>query len=372
MSPRPREHIARMQPYEWEAMASDVAAAAGIPETEVVRFDTNTAPWPPVAWERTVLDLPRLPANEYPHPSNEPLRSALARRFGVAPEQVVVTCGADEALFLIASAYLGPGRSAVVADPTFSMFRVVTESVGSSLRKVPVDEQWDMPLGATLEAVREPDVGAVWLCSPNNPTGRLLSAEFVSAVLAEAQGAVVAVDEAYAEISGSSLQELVLGAPNAVLVRTFSKGYGLAGARVGYLVGALELTQAIELVRLPQNMTAFGIAAACRALDDQAGLAARVQTIVSERHRLEAELQKRGWELVPSAANFVLGRPLQPAAEVSTWLQAGGLIVRSYPGHPRLNDWLRLTVRAPEEDDRLLARLDAMSAPHPPARGSSV
>src|SRR5438128_6616934 len=111
-------------------MSSDVAAAAGSAESDVIRFDTNTSSWPPVAWERTVLDLARLPANEYPHPSNEPLRSTLARRFDVPADQLVITCGADEALFLLASAYLGPGRSAVVANPTFSMFRVVTESVG--------------------------------------------------------------------------------------------------------------------------------------------------------------------------------------------------------------------------------------------------
>src|SRR5215216_5589839 len=138
MPPRPREHIARITPYEWEAMASDVAAAAGIPESEVVRFDTNTSPWPPVAWEQTVFDVPRLPVNEYPHPSNEPLRSSLAARLGVTPEQVVITCGADEALFLVASVYLGPERMAVVIDPSFSMFRVVSEAVGASMLKVPV------------------------------------------------------------------------------------------------------------------------------------------------------------------------------------------------------------------------------------------
>src|ERR671935_3116964 len=110
MAPHPREHIARLEPYEWEAMASDVARAAGIAESEVVRFDTNTSAWPPVAWEQTVLDAPRLPANEYPHPSNEPLRSALAASLGVAPDQVVVTSGADEALLLIAEVFLGPGR----------------------------------------------------------------------------------------------------------------------------------------------------------------------------------------------------------------------------------------------------------------------
>src|SRR3979490_181092 len=124
MTLRPREHIARLDPYEWEAMASDVARAAGIAESEVVRFDTNTTAWPPVAWELTVLEAPRLAANEYPHASNEPLRSALARQLGVPPEQVVVTSGADEALSLLATVYLGPERTAIIPDPSFSMFRV--------------------------------------------------------------------------------------------------------------------------------------------------------------------------------------------------------------------------------------------------------
>jgi histidinol-phosphate aminotransferase len=200
----------------------------------------------------------------------------------------------------------------------------------------------------------------VWLCSPNNPTGRLLSSETVGAIVQAAPDVVVVVDEAYAEISGESLAPLILGASNGVLVRTFSKGYGLAGARVGYLVGQPELTRTIESIRLPQNMTAFGIAAACRAFEDQAGLTERVTAIVGERQRLGSELRRRGWELVPSSANFLLGRPPQPAAEVAAWLQAAGLVVRSYAGHPRLDNWLRVTVRAPEEDDRLLRRLDAL------------
>jgi histidinol-phosphate aminotransferase len=125
------------------------------------------------------------------------------------------------------------------------------------------------------------------------------------------------------------------------------------------VVTSLEVARALETLRLPQNMTAFGIAAACRALADQAGLDQRVATIVAERTRLETELIRRNWRLVPSAANFVLASPPGSAVDVAAWLQGAGLIVRSYPSHPRLKDWLRVTVRAPEEDDRLLRRLDA-------------
>jgi histidinol-phosphate aminotransferase len=198
-----------------------------------------------------------------------------------------------------------------------------------------------------------------WLCSPSNPTGRLLDAGLVREVLAAAPDVLVCMDEAYYEISGQSLAPLVLSYPNAVLVRTFSKGYGLAGARVGYLVGQREVMQTIESVRLPQNMTAFGIAAACRALADQDGLAARVRAIVLERERLASALGARGWQLVPSTGNFFLARPPDgQAVEAADWLQGAGLIVRSYAGHARLNDWLRIAVRSPDEDDRLLRRLD--------------
>ncbi|GAC1316363.1 MAG: histidinol-phosphate transaminase [Chloroflexota bacterium] len=342
-------------------MASDVARAAGIAESDVIRFDTNTSAWPPVAWERTVVDAPRLAANEYPHPSNEPLRSALADTLRVAPEQIVVTCGADEALALIAQAYLGPGTAAVAADPTFSMFRVVSEAVGAEIVKVPVDQNWDLPLEALMAAARQPRVRVVWLCSPNNPTGRSLDAEFVSTVLAAFPDVAVVLDEAYSEISGRTLAGLVLRAPNGVLVRTFSKGYGLAGARVGYLVSSTDVTSTIEALRLPQNMTAFGIAAAGRALADQDGLKERVADITAERARLTRALQERGWEVVPSDGNFILAHPPLSAADLAAWLQAGGLIVRSYAGHARLHEWLRMTVRAPQEDDRLLKRIDAFS-----------
>ncbi len=362
MPVEPRPHLQRLTPYEWEASASDIARAAGIPEQAVVRFDTNTTPWPPVAWEQTVLDLARLPVNEYPHPSNEPLRSALAERLAVEPERVVVTSGADEALSLVASVFLGPGSRAVAADPTFSMFRVVTETVGAELLGVPVDDGWDLPREGLLAAVEQPDVRVVWLCSPNNPTGRALPADLVEDVLSRVRDALVVVDEAYAEIAGHTLAPLLQRHDHMVLVRTFSKGYGLAGARVGYLASSRDITRAIDAVRLPQNISAFGIAAASRALADQAGLEARVAALRSERQRLALALEARGWHVVPSEANFLLTRPAVDAPRLSQWLQAAGLVVRSYGGHPRLDGWLRIGVRSPEEDDRLLGRVDELDA----------
>lgn len=359
MLPLPVPHVNRLTPYEWEASAAEVAAEAGLDAREVVRFDTNTAPWPPVAWEETVLELPRLPVNEYPHPSNEPLRSALSARLQLTPERVVVTNGADEALALTASVFLGPGRRAVTLTPTFSMFRVVTEVVGAELVSVPLDDDWQVAREPLLDAVREDAVSVVWLCSPNNPTGQLLSAALVEAVAEAAPRALVVLDEAYHEIAGVTLAPLLADFPNLLLVRTFSKGYGLAGARVGYAAGDPSIVALLDAVRLPQNLSAFGIAAAYAALHDQAGLEARVAAIRDERARLQTALVERGWQVVPSHANFLLARPPVPAGELGHWLQGAGLVARTYPHNPRLTSYLRLTVRSPEENARLLARLDS-------------
>jgi histidinol-phosphate aminotransferase len=357
--PQPISPVRRLVSYEWEASSAAVAAAAGIPESEVIRFDTNTAPWPPVAWEETVLDLPRLPVNEYPHPSNEPLRSAIATRLGVDVSQVIITAGADQGLYLVGGVFLEPGTKAVMADPSFAMFRVASERYGAEMVRVPVDERWDLPLGPLLDALGQPGVKLAWLCSPNNPTGRLIPEATVVAAAQAAPDVVLVLDEAYYEIAGVTLAHLLARFDNLVLLRTFSKGYGLAGARIGYLVGPPEIIAWVETTREPQNLSVMSMAAAYHALRDQAGLDARVAMIRAERARLEAELGRRGWDLVPSQGNFLLGRPPLDAAALHTWLQDGGLVLRSYRGHPRLNDWFRLTVRAPEENSRLLARLDA-------------
>jgi histidinol-phosphate aminotransferase len=185
----------------------------------------------------------------------------------------------------------------------------------------------------------------------------LLDAKLVEAVADAVPHSLVVVDEAYYEIAGRSVLPMALRKANVAVIRTFSKGYGLAGARVGYVIGQPQVTQALEKVRPPQNLTTFSVAAACRALADQDGLAARVESIRAERDRLEAELKRRGWQVVPSVGNFLLASPPRSASDVAKWLQGAGLIVRSYPAHPRLKDWLRITVRSPEEDDRLLARL---------------
>ena len=176
-------------------------------------------------------------------------------RLGVTPDQVVVTSGADEALFLVASVCLGPERTAIIPDPVSPCSELVSEAVGGRVVKLPLGRRTaDVPRRSLLEAVRDPSVGVVWLCNPNNPTGRLLHADVLEAVLEAAPDAIVALDEAYHEISGHSLAPMLLyAAIERRAHRTFSKGLRTRLARVRYLVGHRTRPRAVESVRLPQN-----------------------------------------------------------------------------------------------------------------------
>ena len=184
-----------------------------------------------------------------------------------------MTCGADEALFLVASAYLGPGRVGVVADPSFSMFRVVSEGVGGSLVTVAVDADWHLPLEPRAAGCPRPERRRrVAVQSEQSHRTRACRRLRAHGARRSCRTWRSPSTRRTAEISGDTPSPTTCSERRtAILIRTFSKGYGLAGARVGYVVTSEESRATLETLRLPQNMTAFGIAAACRALEDQAG-----------------------------------------------------------------------------------------------------
>ena len=337
-----------MQPYEWEPPSASIARQAGVPEDQVVRFDTNTFPWPGARLDR----LPPQPLNEYPDTSYATLTEAIAQYADVPTDRITVGAGADEILDLIAKAYIEASARVVISRPTYPMFRILTEMSGGSIDEVmAIDLRLDR--AAFLERARHARL--TWLCNPNNPTGELLPGDFVEEVASATDGVLV-VDEAYFETSGVTALPLIDRMPNVVVVRSLSKGFGLAGVRVGYALAGAAISEALRRVRPPGSISVVSAALGAQALGDGDGLQERVRQIKDERTRLHRALLALDLEVRDSAANFLLVRTGRSAAP--TLLQRG-LVVRTFPTTSPLAQYIRVTVRRPEENDRLVAALQA-------------
>jgi histidinol dehydrogenase len=344
--PQPRQAIASMQPYEWEPPSARIAQDAGVPEADVIRFDTNTLPWPGAA----LRDLPVLALNEYPDTSYTALTDALHAYTAVPADGITVGAGADEILDMLAKAFIGPQDPVALSRPTYAMFAIVSAVAGGRVIAVPTrDLRLDLErfLGTARHA------RLTWLCNPNNPTGELQPVSVVTQLL-DASPGIVAVDEAYFEFSHTSAAALIADYPNLVIIRTLSKAFGLAGVRVGYALAGPAISRALRRVRPPGSLSVVSEALAVRALGAQEEMARRVIQIVEARETLRSALAALGLDVLPSAGNFLLVRTGDGAAAA---LLRQGLVVRTFPAGSPLHGFIRITVRTKEANTRLVQAL---------------
>jgi histidinol-phosphate aminotransferase len=372
MSPTPVSFTSPSQPssYSWEATDDEVAARYGLDPATIVRFDLNTSPTPP-ALMAGLLAAGRFeaPLSEYPPTDYRRLVEAAAARYGVDPAEIIVGAGADEILDIVAKVHIPAGGAAVVPIPTYAMYRVLTEQRGATVVAVPrlgASEGYALDLPAMREAVRDRDVAVVWLCSPNNPTALAEPDGAIASLLAgltEDAGAtgrpapIVVLDEAYAEFVGTSLIGLRDTYPGLVTVRTASKAYALAGLRVGFGIARPEVIARLNPFRPPGSVSTVSVTLVTEALRDPSILDANLARVEAERTRLTEGLRAAGWAVGPSVTNFILVDfgSVERAAVVAETLLSRGLVPRTFgAGHP-LADHLRLTVRNPDENDRLIA-----------------
>jgi histidinol-phosphate aminotransferase len=377
MSPTPVSMASPLRPatYSWEATNEEVAARYGVPIERIARFDLNTSPEAPELADRIVrAGRFETSLSEYPPSDYRRLVEAAARRYGVETHEIVVGAGADEVLDLVGKAFLPAGAVAVVPEPTYAMYRVITEQQAARVviaRRLGAEAGYAMDLESVRAGAREAAV--VWLCSPNNPTGLAEPAGAIETVLdglaadAKADGRpapVVVLDEAYAELAGDSLLPLRSSYPRLVVVRTASKAYGLAGLRVGFGIARPSIIAEIAPYRPPGSVSTVSVTVVAAALETGGWLPRRVAAIHAERERLAVGLREAGWTPGPSVTNFLLvpfGSP-ERARAVAERLLGQGLVPRTFAaGHP-LADHLRLTVRSTEEDDRLIAAAVSMTA----------
>jgi histidinol-phosphate aminotransferase len=356
--------------YSWEATDEEVAARYGLDPATVVRFDLNTSPAPPDLATRLVTAGRFVaPLSEYPPTDYRALVEAAAARYGVTPAEILVGAGADEILDIVAKVFIPPGGRAIVPVPTYVMYRVLTEQRGATVVAVPrLDETagWALEEAAVRAATVEHEAAVVWLCSPNNPTAlpepQGVIAALLAGLAADADAAgraapVVVLDEAYAEFVGTTLLGLREAYPNLIVVRTASKAYALAGLRVGFAVARPEVIARLDPFRPPGSISTVSVTLVTEALRDDSILDDNLARVESERTRLTDALRGVGWKVGPSVTNFVLVDlgSTERAGAVAEGLLARGLVPRTFgAGHP-LADHLRITIRAADENDRLIA-----------------
>jgi histidinol-phosphate aminotransferase len=350
--------LANLPVYQPGRPIEEVARELGLPAASIIKLASNENPLGPSRLARTAMRKALSQVNLYPDGSAFYLKQKLAAKLGLDSANLILGNGSNELLELLGHVLLSPGAEVVVSQYCFAVYPIVTALFGAKLVVVPARNY-----AHDLEAMRAaitPNTRIVFVANPNNPTGTIASnealAEFVNAV---PESVVVALDEAYLEFLDQPPDWISAirsgGKPNLILLRTFSKIYGLAGLRLGYGIGHLELIAALEKVRQPFNVNLIAQAGAMAALDDTAH-AERTRRINARGLKFYCRaFRKLRLEYIPSSANFVLVR-VGEGQRVFAELQKLGVIVRPMGGYA-LPEWIRISVGTPKENARCIAGL---------------
>ena len=346
---RLRDDLADLAPY-------------GAPQLDVpVRLNTNETsyPVPPAVLADIAAALAGLELHRYPDREATELREALALHAGHGVEGTWAANGSNEVLQQLLLAFAGPGRSALVVEPTYAMHSLIARATGTTV--VTRVQPRDLPITPDMAAdlVGEAGADVTFWCSPNNPTGEASSRETIAAVCRAAPGLVV-VDEAYGEFGRSRAADLLVSFPNLAVTRTFSKAFRMAGLRLGYLLADPAVVDGLRLVRLPYHLSVITQVAALRALAHVGELMDHIAVTQRERERVAAGLSAvPGVEVMPSDANFLCFSTRVPARRLWRGLLDRGVLVRDVSGYPTLEGHLRVTVGTPAENDAFLRALAA-------------
>jgi histidinol-phosphate aminotransferase len=339
-----------------ERMTGYVPGEQPAPGEWVIKLNTNENPYPP---SPRVMEAIRAFDPEglrrYPNATADAFRDQAAKLHGVGRDQIVAGNGSDEILAMLVRAFVGPGQAIAWPDPTYSLYPVLADIQDARGVALPWAPEWQLPVDALLASGAQ----AIFFANPNAPSGTVVPPDTVRA-LARRFGGLVLVDEAYVDFATGDCVTLVRELPNVVVSRTLSKGYSLCGLRLGYAIAAPDIVDRLMKVKDSYNCHAIAITAGRAALEDQTHAAAGWQAVKRERDRLTGELTRRGWQVIPSQANFLLASvPGGDAGALYRQLKQQGILVR-YFDRPGLDDKLRITVGRPDENDALLAALPAM------------
>lgn len=311
------------------------------------------------------IDLSQLSLNRYPDPDYTSLRSDLAKAYGLDANQITLANGSDELIWLSLSVLLQAGDTLVTHAPTFGEYERMATLRGAKTVYAPIENDLSTSLPNLLTIARRCGAKLVVICRPNNPTGELLPLTELRSFLDAYEGYVL-LDEAYIEFSGEAAlpADLLLAYPNLIVLRTFSKAYGLAGIRLGYSFASKAITAQFNAQRPPYNINAMTAYIGEKALKEKSYFEARMTAVIKERNRIESKLTALGISFIPSFANFILLTSLSNGSTLSGTnaaqiLKSKGFIVRAFT-EEWLSHCIRFSIGTPTENDAFLEVLQTL------------
>lgn len=345
--------IAAIKPYEPGRPIEEVAREMGLDPGAISKLASNENPLGPSPFAMRAMRQRISEMYLYPDGGAYYLRNKLAEKYGVTRNQVVLGNGSNEILEFIGHCFMGNGRSVVVSAHAFVIYKLIARMFNTTVKEIPATHGLGHDLAAMAAAVDD-STCAVFVCNPNNPTGTLVEhaeiAEFLEKV---PEHVLVVFDEAYAEIALEEMPDtlrLLKARPNCIMLRTFSKAYGLAGLRIGYGIGAARVTEALQKSRQPFNVNRMAQEAALAALDDTDFIHRSRSHFATSKAYLESICDDLGVDYIPTAANFLLVK-VGDGAGVTQRLTEKGIIVRPMTGYG-LPEYIRVSFGRTHENEK--------------------
>lgn len=330
--------------------AKPVSLARG----RIIKLDANENPYDlPVEIKRLIFEeLKAVRFNRYPDPDAMKLRMAFCKEIGLPLSWNMAGNGSDELILYISLVFAK--RKILYFSPTFAMYRIIGISSGARAVDIPLKSGFELPLERIL---RQNDADIIFISSPNNPTGNCFRKEDILEIV-KRKNSLVVLDEAYVEFCRDSFLPYLERFKNLVILRTFSKAFGLAGLRIGFMLAHPGIIQEVNKVRLPYNLSLFSQVAGRIVLTDSRYLNSSLRQIISERERVFENLCNiSGMYPYPSQANFILFHTISSSDKICSYLARKGILIRNLNGYGGLKNCLRVTIGTREENNLFLARL---------------
>ena len=342
-----KESIRIKKPYMYKHSQTDV------------KLNQNENPYDvPVSMKSEILEKVRnTPWNRYPSINSQKLRKMLSIYTGVPEESIITGVGSNELLLAVSGLVLNPKKTAMIIEPTFQIYEQCISIFEGNIVRLLLEQNLSYPSDEIITRIREQKIDFLYIASPNNPTGGLIDPEVIIGILEIINGLVI-LDEAYYEFSGITAISLLSRFPNLVITRTFSKAFGLAGLRIGYILASPYIIDSLHKIKLPFSMNIFSEITAIHLLRHPEIIEERVEKINNEKKRMVRELMKvPSIKVIPSEANFFLINFYKSGRDVFNRFAERGIAVRDVSAYPLLENCIRVTVGTHDENNIFL---DAM------------